>query len=76
MHILRSLQVPGVDSFLMPPVCHLGMKKRKIATSQFMAYVSLPLWDLNQAMHITHFEQLLDGVYDFSDRIYEERLRT
>ena len=59
----------------MPQVPQLSQKNRKIRSSQFLAYVTLPIWDLNQAMQITHFEQLLDGVYDFSDRIYEERLR-
>ena len=60
----------------MPKRPQLSLKNRKIRAATWLAYVTMPIWDLNQAMELTHFEQLLDGVYNFSDRIYKERFRT
>ena len=46
---------------------------RKSDRSKLHAYTQLPVWDLNQALEITKFENLLES-FDLSNRVYEERL--
>lgn len=72
-NIMSHLTVPGVSRYQMPRIPEKSTNIRKVNRSKLHAYTQMPVWDLNQALEITRFENLLE-VYDFSNRIYKERL--